>query len=214
MLRAAPLFRSESHERLAGRSEHGVRGQDNRYQIQPRPAGIAVKDTVELHLREAAAGDEPAIRAVVFAVLREYGLQPDPADTDSDLRDVVSSYTKRGGCFRVLCSPANEIVGCGGLYPLDAQEAEIRKMYLLPRARGRGFGRALLHDLVERARAQGFRRVVLETASVLREAIGLYRRHGFEPLCRDHLASRCDQAYVLELASEKSLTGSLPGSTV
>jgi hypothetical protein len=39
----------------------------------------------------------------------------------------------------------------------------------------------------------------LETASVLTEAIALYRRFGFSPAPRKHLASRCDQAWVLDL---------------
>jgi putative acetyltransferase len=156
----------------------------------------------DFRFRAAAPGDHPAIRAVVCAVLAEYGLALDPADTDADLQDVISSYAGRGGSFRVLVSPAGEIVGCGGLYPLDERQAEIRKMYLLPEARGRGLGRRLLQELVEEARAGGFERVVLETASVLKEAISLYRSFGFVPLERAHLASRCDQAYVLALSGE------------
>jgi len=160
----------------------------------------------KFRFRDAAAGDEPAIRSVVFAVLREYGLTPDPATTDADLLDVTSSYTARGGVFRVLVSSTDAIAGCGGLYPLDQEEAEIRKMYLLREARGRGLGRRLLRDLVEGARERRFKRVVLETASVLQEAIALYRAYGFVPLRRQHLASRCDQAYVLELAALRKVT--------
>ena len=153
----------------------------------------------ELRFRDALPGDEPAIRAVVWSVLAEYGLTPDPGGTDSDLDDVERSYAKRGGTFRVLVSETGEVVGCGGLYPLDATEAEIRKMYFRPDARGRGHGRALLRDLLDHARRSAFRRVVLETASVLREAIALYRKFGFVPITREHLARRCDQAFALDL---------------
>jgi len=41
--------------------------------------------------------------------------------------------------------------------------------------------------------------VTLETASVLTEAIGLYRSYGFVEYQPDHLSSRCDQAFVLQL---------------
>jgi putative acetyltransferase len=154
-------------------------------------------------LRDAAAGDDASIRAVVFTVLEEYGLRPDPGVTDADLEDVASSYVARGGCFRVIVSEANDIVGCGGLYPIGAEEAEIRKMYLLKDARGVGLGRQLLLELVEAARERGFKRVVVETASELREAIALYKRNGFVLLRREHLPSRCDQAYVLELGPSR-----------
>ena len=150
-------------------------------------------------IREAARGEEPSIRAVVFSVLEEYGLPPDHSGTDADLDDVISNYAARGGCFRVVVSPENEIVGCGGFRPTNAEEVEVRKMYLLRQARGRGFGRQLLCDFVEIARERGFKRVVLETASVLKEAIALYKQNGFVPLQRDCLPSRCDQAYVLDL---------------
>ena len=74
-------------------------------------------------------------------------------------------------------------------------------MYFLKQARGRGLGRRLLQDLIEAARARGYKRVTLETASVLKEAITLYRSVGFSPMTRCDLSSRCDQAYVLELTA-------------
>jgi putative acetyltransferase len=155
-----------------------------------------------LALRDAVSADSAPVRELVCEVLAEYGLKPNPGGSDGDLADVVASYSARGGVFRVLVSEAGEIVGCGGLYPLDDRTAEIRKMYFRPAARGRGFGRELLTDLVDGARERGFRRVVLETASVLERAIALYRSFGFNRYQPAHLAERCDQAFALELGKE------------
>jgi GNAT superfamily N-acetyltransferase len=151
-------------------------------------------------LRPATAADGPSVRAVVFSVLDEYGLRPDSAGTDADLENVASSYFARGGCFLVAVSSTGAIVGCGGLYPLDSRDAEIRKMYLVPGVRGRGLGRTLLKALIGAARERGFERVIVETASVLKEAISLYRGSGFVPFARENLPRRCDQAYVLDVA--------------
>jgi len=85
------------------------------------------------------------------------------------------------------------------LVPRAGGDFEIRKMYFVPQVRGRGHGRRLLEDLIEGARQRGCERVVLETASVLKEAIALYRSFGFKPFAREHLACRCDQAMALEL---------------
>jgi len=155
---------------------------------------------MDFQLRDARAGDEPAIRGIVCAVLDEYGLQADPEATDADLADLSGSYLERGGVFRVLVAPDGRIVGCGGLYPLAEGEAEIRKMYFVPQARGHGYGRQLLEDLIDEARSRGYKRVVLETASVLKEAITLYRSFGFKPFARQHLACRCDQAMAYEIS--------------
>jgi putative acetyltransferase len=135
----------------------------------------------------------------VYSVLGEYGLAPDPGGTDADLADLEDNYWKSGGVFRVVLSPDGSIVGCAGLFRLSSVEAELRKMYLLPAARGRGIGRSLLRHLIADARRLGYRRVVLETASVLTEAIELYRSAGFSPVSRDHLPARCDQAWTLSL---------------
>ena len=72
-------------------------------------------------------------------------------------------------------------------------------MYMRRDSRGKGLGRRLLEDALTRARESGFRRITLETASVLKEAIGLYESYGFVPYRPEHLSARCDQAYVLDL---------------
>jgi GNAT superfamily N-acetyltransferase len=129
----------------------------------------------------AISGDEARIRALVFSVLTEYGLTPDPLRFYADLEDIATHYGNRGGSFRVVLSPEGDVVGCGGLYPLGNGTAEIRKMYLLPNARGRGLGRKLLEDLITVAKDRRFQRVFVETASALKEAVSLYRKRGFIP---------------------------------
>lgn len=150
-------------------------------------------------LREATNADCQAVRDLVFTVLAEYGLKPDPGATDADLDDIERSYFVRGGTFRVLAAQDGSIVGAYGLYPVDDGICELRKMYLRRDYRGQGLGKRLLEDALAAARHLGFRQVVLETASVLKEAIALYQRYGFVPHQADHLAPRCDQAYLLKL---------------
>lgn len=150
-------------------------------------------------LREATNADGEHIRDLVFAVLEEYGLKPDPGSTDADLSDIERSYFARGGTFRVLEDRNGSVIGAYGLYPMENHACELRKMYLRRECRGQGLGKRLLDDALANAKRLGFTRVVLETASVLKEAIALYERYGFAPHQPDHLSPRCDQAYLLEL---------------
>jgi len=150
-------------------------------------------------LRPATNADGAAVKDLVFTVLGEYGLKPDPGCTDADLGDIERSYLARGGVFYVLQEQDGSIVGSYGLYPMESSVCELRKMYLRRSHRGRGLGRRLLEDALSHAREMGLRRVTLETASVLKEAIRLYERYGFKPIKADHLSCRCDQAYALEL---------------
>lgn len=149
-------------------------------------------------IRPATNEDRVAIEHLVFGVLAEYGLQPDPAGTDSDLADIEAIYQHAGGCFDVLLDAAGQIIGTVGLFPVSPGVCELRKMYLASAARGQGQGRRLLEHALAEAAARGFFRVTLETASVLKEAIALYERYGFHRCAPGHLAARCDSAYELD----------------
>ncbi|UCF15670.1 MAG: GNAT family N-acetyltransferase [Phycisphaerales bacterium] len=150
-------------------------------------------------LRRASNRDREEITGLVYNVLEEYGLKPDPGATDADLLDIEQSYFARGGVFFVLEDRHCEIIGAYGLYPLENQMCELRKMYLHKSHRGTGLGKFLLDNALAQARKLGFTKVTLETASVLEEAIALYESYGFVEYKPDHMSERCDQAYFLEL---------------
>ena len=150
-------------------------------------------------LRLANNSDCEDIANLVYGILREYDLKPDPACTDADIIDVESSYFGRGGAFFVLETEDGSIIGAYGLYPAEEQTCELRKMYLHKAHRGRGLGKFLLEDALSKARQLGFERMILETASVLKEAIALYKSYGFVEYDPQRISSRCDQAYLLEL---------------
>ncbi len=154
---------------------------------------------MQYSLRPATNDDRVAVENVVFSALAEYGLTPDPAGTDSDLRDIHTSYCAAGGSFDILVGDSGQVVGTVGLFRVSPSTCELRKMYLASSVRGQGLGRRLLEHALARASALGFTRVELETASVLREAVSLYERYGFRSYISEHLAARCDTAYYLEL---------------
>ena len=149
--------------------------------------------------RPATNADRSVIESLVFCVLREYGLEPDPAGTDADLSDIEAVYAGAGGMFDVLMDGAGEVIGTVAVFRVDSRTCELRKMYLARGARGRGLGRMLLEHALQRAAVLGFRRIVLETASVLREAVALYESRGFLRHDPGHMAARCDAAYYLDL---------------
>jgi len=150
-------------------------------------------------LRPANNKDCDDIAKLVYGILREYDLKPDPACTDADIEDIESSYFGRGGTFIVLETEDGSIIGAYGLYPAQEHACELRKMYLQKEHRGKGLGKFLLEDALSKARQLGFERMILETAAVLKEAIALYKSYGFVEYEPQHMSNRCDQAYLLEL---------------
>jgi putative acetyltransferase len=69
--------------------------------------------------------------------------------------------------------------GCGGVKLFGTAYGEIKRMYVRPAFRGRGFARRLLNHLGEYTLARGISLLRLETGIHQSEAIGLYERTGF-----------------------------------
>lgn len=91
----------------------------------------------------------------------------------------AEEFVAPNGIF-LLALGDGEAIGCGGLCRFDETTAEIRRMYVAPRARGRGISRAILAELLAGGRELGYLHARLETGYAQREAIGLYETSGFE----------------------------------
>ena len=91
------------------------------------------------------------------------------------------SSSRRGAS----CSSAfdgDDPVACGAVRVIGPGIAEIKRMYVAPRARGRGLGRTLLGALERGAVELGCRTARLDTMAAMAEAGALYRSAGYEPI--------------------------------
>jgi DNA-binding MarR family transcriptional regulator/GNAT superfamily N-acetyltransferase len=70
-------------------------------------------------------------------------------------------------------------VGCGAVKHHPERPAELKRMWISPRARGLGLGRRLLERLELCAMTHGARIAHIETSAVLVEALSLYRSAGW-----------------------------------
>jgi putative acetyltransferase len=147
----------------------------------------------------ASNKDREKVTALVAQVLSEFGLPLDPEETDADLRDIEKNYLEAGGMFELIEDGEGNLLGTVGLYPLDEESCELRKMYFVKSVRGHGLGKHILERAIEQAKSLGFRKIILETASVLEAANHLYVKYGFRPFKKEHLPSRADLAYILDL---------------
>ena len=118
--------------------------------------------------------DHPDAVRLIGEVQQEYvirygGVDRSPVDP--------AEFMPPGGLFLVAYD-AGAGVGCGG-WRAQGTDAEIKRMYVTPAARGRGLARWLLAELERTARAAHYRRVILETGSQQPEAVALYRSAGY-----------------------------------
>jgi GNAT superfamily N-acetyltransferase len=85
------------------------------------------------------------------------------------------------GLFLVGYDGDDGPVACGG-WRAHGADAEIKRMYVTPRARGAGHARLVLAELERTALAAGHERMILETGSKQPEAVSLYRSAGYEAI--------------------------------
>ncbi|QHA05216.1 GNAT family N-acetyltransferase [Streptomyces broussonetiae] len=143
------------------------------------PDAVKLNDEVqaEYHLRYGDGGDATTLDAADFAPPR--------------------------GVYLIAYDEQGRPVATGGWRSQDLNDegnedgdAELKRMYVIEQARGRGLARRMLTALEEDARAAGRSRMVLETGTKQPEAITLYTSSGYEPCAkfgyyRFHDESRC-----------------------
>ncbi len=70
-------------------------------------------------------------------------------------------------------------VGCGGVKEFKKGIMEVKRMYVIPEARGTGMGSAILQELEQWAAELEYSRCILETGKRQPEAIALYKKNGY-----------------------------------
>ena len=83
-----------------------------------------------------------------------------------------------GGLFLVAWDGSAPIGGAA-FKRLEPESAEVKRLYVVPEARGLGVGATLMARLEEEARSRGYSRLRLDIGDRQPEAMGLYRRLGF-----------------------------------
>lgn len=73
-----------------------------------------------------------------------------------------------------------EAAGCVALRRVDDLRAEAKRLYVRPDFRGQGAGLALLQWVIDEARTAGYREMLGDTMPVMRRALAMYDRMGFE----------------------------------
>jgi DNA-binding MarR family transcriptional regulator/GNAT superfamily N-acetyltransferase len=191
-VRVARLTRAGLRERatLNERSERLARSLLDPLTLEQRERLVAAMRDVE--------------RLLVTASLEIRPVDPESADARSCLREYVAELNRRStrrfdpsvGATALpdeLRPPAGQFfvvylqgepIGCGAVKHHADAPAEIKRMWIAPRARGLGLGRRLLETLEACASAGGAHIAHIETSAVLSEALALYASSGWSEVPR------------------------------
>lgn len=143
-----------------------------------------------LIFRNAKKGDENSILELIEIVLSDYGLNLERSGANFDVNDIMKHYIDNNGWFQVI-EFNNKIIGSVGIYKINDSICELRKMYLYKEYQGKGLGKKLLQNALSAANSLGYSTVTLQTNSILKNALPLYKSFGFEEFTEE-VCSRCD----------------------
>lgn len=107
-------------------------------------------------------------------------LDADLAIRDGDDHDFYNQFNKLDSIKHVVVLYENNApIGCGAIKKFESSRAEVKRMFTLHEARGKGIASRVLTELENWATELNFKKLILETGVNQPEAIALYKKCGF-----------------------------------
>jgi GNAT superfamily N-acetyltransferase len=143
-----------------------------------------------LELRDARETDRHAIQSVTLAAYEQYASQMNGI-WELYRTNILETLANVKPAEQIVAETKDGIVGTVLLYPAGTQLhapdgtsvtlplPEIRLLAVIPSARGRGIGQALMQECLRRARQSGATAITLHTTDMMNVAMRMYERIGF-----------------------------------
>jgi ribosomal protein S18 acetylase RimI-like enzyme len=126
--------------------------------------------------------DLQAINALFEGYAASLPVDLDYQDFASELSGLPGKYAPPRGALLLAHGDGGAPLGCVGLRPLSADCCEMKRLFILPAARGLGLGRALTVAVIDEARRLGYGELRLDTLASMTAAQALYVNLGFEQI--------------------------------
>ncbi|MCA9799339.1 MAG: GNAT family N-acetyltransferase [Cyanobacteria bacterium HKST-UBA04] len=143
------------------------------------PVTQPAAQNIEVNIRPYRSEDWDSVKLVILSVLQEWGFLPTKKDHEelSALKDNASFFD---GFFVAEDPQVFGVIGCAGVLHRDADQCELRKIYLLSKFRGQKIGKTLLNEVLNFARQHAYKRMRFEVhPEMVKHSQAFYERHGF-----------------------------------
>lgn len=95
-----------------------------------------------------------------------------------EMENLPGEYAPPEG-FILLAYIEDQLAGCVALKKLNEETCEMLRMFVRPKFRQRGVGRAMAERTIEEARKIGYKKMWLDMVESMKNALGLYQSMGF-----------------------------------
>jgi len=140
---------------------------------------------MSITVRKIWPQDNLEMAVILRASLKEFGLDiPGTAYFDESTDHLYESFQIEGSAYFIALD-GDAVIGGVGIYPsngLPGDTVELVKMYLAPKARGKGLGKQLMKKCIVLAGELGYKNIYLESMPELSAAVSAYEKLGFKLL--------------------------------
>lgn len=134
---------------------------------------------MEYNLRRFEERDAEGVKTLILTILtREYPFDRS-AYSDSDLDKIAQTYSGPKDSFFVA-EEGSEIVGTAGIKEDSPEDALLRRLFVDPKHRKKGYGTRLLDRAISFAREKGYKRIFFRCTDRMAAAMKLCISKGFK----------------------------------
>jgi GNAT superfamily N-acetyltransferase len=138
-----------------------------------------MKNNTNMVIREYVPADKEEVLNLHRLAMEAIGVSGHEPHWNEDLDTIETTYGEGRGLF-LVGTAENKIVAMGAYKRTGSDEAEIRRMRVLPGMQKKGFGKRMVAELEKRAFESGIRRLFLKTSVLQDNAKDLYRSAGYK----------------------------------
>lgn len=130
-----------------------------------------------------------SMKEIIFSAFKEFNAETTGVSlNDPEMNNICKAYSLKGSNYWVVIEQeSGKVLGGGGYMKLkgtskDENICEIQKFFLLPEARGKGFGTKIMELIIKSAVEDGYKEIYLEVLDSMKGATGLYKKFNFHYL--------------------------------
>ena len=143
-------------------------------------------------VRRYTPTDQAAVEHLHVFVIQQTGAYLGRGPWDDDVYAIEDTYLNDQGEF-LIGEEDGKIVAMGALKRSGAEQAELKRMRILPEYQRHGYGQRMLTELEARARQLGYRTLHLDTSILQVPAQRLYEKNGYHEVGRTFYEQHIDK---------------------
>jgi N-acetylglutamate synthase-like GNAT family acetyltransferase len=151
-----------------------------------------------MQVRTFEKKDENNVKDLIISILtKEYPFDQSVYE-NSDIADIGKAYSGKRDAFFVIASDS-KILGVIGVKEDSKDTALVRRLFVDPACRRRGYGELLLDKAIRHCKSKNFEHIAFRTTGRMAQAINLLKKRGFQEVEKIDLGGFEIFTFILDL---------------